>query len=195
MPTHQRTHSMASAHDFKFIMETILGEKEDSPLSKTLKEAGGVDDIGSIIGIAGDRYINRLNFRDDSSGTPVAEELGQCYRALLCCFKAIIHMKIDRSNRIHEDWQNLTTKADFQAFYIRTIGFILYTATQAATPTAVSTSVDTTLVTLTSTTKMESMRLRPSLVCPLRQSPASTTKMESMRFRASLKSAPVYCLL
>ena len=71
------------------------------------------------------------------------EELPEGYQKLLSCFKAFIHMKIDGGNWIHKDWQNLTTKVDFQAFYIETIGFASYTLTQATTPTDVPTSVDT----------------------------------------------------
>ena len=44
------------------------------------------------------------------------EELGQDCRALVRCFKAFVCMKIDKGNLIYQDWQNLTVKADFQAF-------------------------------------------------------------------------------
>jgi hypothetical protein len=66
---------------------------------------------------------------DDSSGTPVNEELGHGYQQLIRCFNAFVLTKNDEGKPIHGDWQNLTMTAEFQEF--RIIGFALYTMTQA----------------------------------------------------------------
>jgi hypothetical protein len=41
---------MASNADFQFIMGTVLGQKQDSPLFKALEQAG-ITDIGGIISL------------------------------------------------------------------------------------------------------------------------------------------------
>jgi hypothetical protein len=76
-----RTRNMASDTDFQFIMGTVLGQKQDSPLLKALKKAG-ITDVGGITSLT-NRVIGRLKYRDDSSGTPVKEELGHGYQQLI----------------------------------------------------------------------------------------------------------------
>ena len=125
---------MSSDADFQFIIGTVLGQKQDSPLFKALKKAG-ITDVGDITSLT-DRVIDRLKYRDDSSGTPVNEELGHGYQQLIRCFNAFVLMKNDDGNPIHGDWQNLAIKSEFQNF--RIIGFDSYTVTQAPTPTTVT---------------------------------------------------------
>jgi hypothetical protein len=111
---------MASDNDFKFTLETILGQREDSPLYKSLKRDGF-----DVVGIATlpEQCIKNLKYKDDSSGNIVMVELDQYCRALVRCFKAFVRMKIAEGKPIHQDWQNLTIKVDFQAFSIRNHGF------------------------------------------------------------------------
>ena len=59
MTLHQ-THNMASDTDFQFIMGTVLGQKQDSPLFKALEKAG-IADIGSIT-FLNDQVIDRLKY-------------------------------------------------------------------------------------------------------------------------------------
>jgi hypothetical protein len=132
-----RTRNMASDTDFHFIMRTVLGQKQDSPLFKALEKAG-ITDVGGITSFT-DQVIDRLKHRDDSSRTPVNEELGQGYQQLIRCFNTFVLMKNDEGNPIHGDWQNLTILAKFQEF--RIIGFALHTVTQAPTPTSVTPGV------------------------------------------------------
>jgi hypothetical protein len=124
---------MTSDTDFQFIMGTVLGQKQDSPLFKALKKAG-ITDVGGITSLS-DQVIDRLKYRDDSSGTLVNEELGHGYQQLIRSFNAFVLMKNDESNPIHGDWQNLTMLAEFQEFQI--IGFASRTVTQAMAPTTV----------------------------------------------------------
>jgi hypothetical protein len=77
MALHQ-TRNMASDTDFQFIMGTVLGQKQDSSLFKEL-EKGGITDVGGITSLTL-QVIDRLKYRDDSSGTPVNEELGHGYQ-------------------------------------------------------------------------------------------------------------------
>ena len=126
---------MASDTDFQFIMGTVLGQKQDSPLFKALEKAG-ITDVGGITSLT-DQVIDRLKYRDDSSGTPVNEELGHGYQQLIRCFNAFVLMKNDEGNPIHGDWQNLTIIIEFQEF--RIIGFASCTSvTQASTPITVT---------------------------------------------------------
>ncbi len=117
---------MVSDADFQFIVGTVLGQKRDSPLFKALEKAG-ISDVGGITSLT-DQAIDRLTYRDDSSGTPINEELGHGYQQLIRCFNAFALMKNDEGKPIHGDWQNLTMTAEFQEF--RIIGFALYTMTQ-----------------------------------------------------------------
>ena len=105
---------MASDADFQFIVGTVPGQKQDTPLFKALEKAG-LSDVGGITSLT-DRVIDQLKYRDDSSGTCVNEELGHGYQQLIRCFNAFVLMKNDEGNPIHRDWQNLTIKADFQEF-------------------------------------------------------------------------------
>jgi hypothetical protein len=129
-----RTGKMASDTDFQFIMGTVLGQKQDSPLFKALEKAG-ITDVGGITSLT-DQVIDRLKYRDDSSRTPVNEELGHGYQQLIRCFNAFVLTKNDEGNPIHGDWQNLTILAKFQEF--RIIGFASHTVTRAPTPTMVT---------------------------------------------------------
>jgi hypothetical protein len=56
---------MASDTDFQFIIGTILGQKQDSPLFEALEKAG-ITDIGGITSLT-NQAIDRLKYRDDSS--------------------------------------------------------------------------------------------------------------------------------
>jgi hypothetical protein len=125
-----RTRNMASGTDFQFIMGTVLGQKQDSPLFKALEKAG-ITTVGGITSLT-DQVIGRLKYRDDSSGTPINKELGHGYQQLIRCFNAFVLMKNDEGNPIHGDWQNLTILAEFQEF--RIIDFASHTVTQAPTP-------------------------------------------------------------
>jgi hypothetical protein len=127
MTLHQ-THNMASDDtDFQFIMGTILGQKQDSPLFKALEKAS-ITNVGGITSLT-DQAIDRLKYRDDSSRTPVNEELGHGYQQLIRCFNAFVLTKDVEGKPIHGDWQNLTMTAEFQELCI--IGFALYTMTHA----------------------------------------------------------------
>jgi hypothetical protein len=118
---------MASDTDFQFIMVTILGQKQDSPLFKALEKAS-ITNVGGITSLR-DQAIDRLKYWDDSSGTPINKELGHGYQQLIRCFNAFVLTKDDEGKPIHGDWQNLTMTAEFQEF--RIIGFALYTITHA----------------------------------------------------------------
>jgi hypothetical protein len=126
MTLHQ-TRNMASDTDFQFIIGTILGQKQDSPLFKALEKAN-ITNVGGITSLT-DQAIGRLKYWDDSSGTPVNEELGHGYQQLIRCFNAFVLTKDDEGKPVHGDWQNLTMTAEFQEFQI--IGFALYTMTHA----------------------------------------------------------------
>jgi hypothetical protein len=113
MTLHQ-THNMASDTDFQFIMGTVLGQKHDSPLFKALQKAG-ITNVGGITSLT-NQAIDRLKYPDDSSGTPINEELGHGYQQLIGCFNAFDLMKNDEHKPIHRYWQNLTITAKFQEF-------------------------------------------------------------------------------
>jgi hypothetical protein len=100
--TLHRTRNMASDTDFQFIMGTILGQKQDSPLFKALEKAS-ITNVGGITSLT-DQAIDRLKYRDDSSGTPVNEELGHGYQQLIRCFNAFVLTKDDEGKPIHGDW-------------------------------------------------------------------------------------------
>jgi hypothetical protein len=85
-----RTRNMASDTDFQFIMGTVLGQKQDSPLFKALKKAG-ITDLGGITSLT-DQVIDSLKYRDDSSRTLVNEESGHGYQQLIRCFNAFVLM-------------------------------------------------------------------------------------------------------
>jgi hypothetical protein len=90
MTLHQ-TRNMASDTDFQFIMGTVLGQKQDSPLFKALEKAR-IADVGGITSLT-DRVIDRLKYRDDTSGTPVTKESGHGYQQFIRCFNAFVLMK------------------------------------------------------------------------------------------------------
>jgi hypothetical protein len=93
---------------------SILGQKQDSPLFKALEKAS-ITKVGGIISLT-DQAIDRLKYRDDSSGTLVNKELGHGYQQLIRCFNAFVLTENDGGKPIHGDWQNLTMKAEFQEF-------------------------------------------------------------------------------
>jgi hypothetical protein len=113
---------MASDIDFQFIMGTILGQKQDSPLFKALEKAS-ITNVGGITSLS-NQAINRLKYRDDSSGTPVNKELSHGYQQVIRCFNAFVLTKNDEGKPIHGDWQNLTMTAEFQDFRITWLGFV-----------------------------------------------------------------------
>jgi hypothetical protein len=92
---------MASDTDSQFIMGTILSQKQNSPLFKALEKVS----ITNVVGITSltDQAINRLQYRDDSSGTPVNKELGHGYQQLIRCFNAFVLMKNDEGKPTHGD--------------------------------------------------------------------------------------------
>jgi hypothetical protein len=90
---------MSSDADVQFIVGTILGQRKDSPLFLALDKAG-IFDVGGITSLS-DRVIDRLKYRDDSSGTSVLEELGHGYQQLIRCFNTFILMKNDDGDPIH----------------------------------------------------------------------------------------------
>jgi hypothetical protein len=111
---------------FNSLWAQSLVKKQDSPLFKALEKAG-ISDIGGITSLT-NQATDRLKYQDDSSGTPIDEELGHGYQQLMRCFNAFALMKNDEGKPIHRDWQNLTMTAKFQEFQI--IGFALYTMPQ-----------------------------------------------------------------
>jgi hypothetical protein len=105
------TRNMVSDTDFQFIMGTILGQKQDSPLFKALEKAS-ITNVGGITSLT-DQAIDRLKYQDDSSGTLVNEELGHGYQQLIRCFNAFVLTKNDEGKPVHGNWQNLTMTAKF----------------------------------------------------------------------------------
>jgi hypothetical protein len=101
MTLHQ-TCNKASDTDFQFIMGTILGQKQGSPLFKALEKAGitGIRGITSLTR----QVIDRLKYQDDSPRTPVYKELGQGYQQLIRCFNAFVLIKNNEDKPIHGDW-------------------------------------------------------------------------------------------
>jgi hypothetical protein len=116
---------MASDTDFQFIMDTILGQKRDSPLCKALMKAG-ITNFGGITSFT-NLAINRLKHRDDFSRTPVTKELGHGYQQLIRYFNTFVPQNNVEAKPIHGDWQNLTITAKFQEFQI--IDYALYIVT------------------------------------------------------------------
>jgi hypothetical protein len=82
------------------IMGTILGWKQDSPLFKSLKKARRITNVGGFTSLT-NQAINRLKYQDDSSRTPVKEELGHGYQQLIRCFNAFVLLKNDEGKPIH----------------------------------------------------------------------------------------------
>jgi hypothetical protein len=62
-------------------MGTVLGQKQDPPLLKAHKKAG-ITNVGGITSLT-NQAIDRLKYRDDSSGPPVNKELGHGYQQLI----------------------------------------------------------------------------------------------------------------
>jgi hypothetical protein len=168
----QRTRSMSSDADFQFIMTNILDQKKDSPLSLALIRAG-ITDVGGITSLS-DRVIDRLKYRDDSSGATVLEELGHGYQQLLRCFNAFVLMKNDDQDPIHGDWQNLAKKDEFNEF--RIIGFASYTVAQIVPPMTPSSTGIGTSGTTAFTTKVRDRVFE--FKKGIRRDPASFTVMK-----------------
>jgi hypothetical protein len=82
-----------------------------SPLFKALKKAG-ITNVGGITSLS-NQAIDRLNYQDDSSGTPLNKELGHGYQQIILCFNAFVLTKNDEGQPIHGDWQNLTMTTEF----------------------------------------------------------------------------------
>jgi hypothetical protein len=94
------TRNMASDTDFQVIMGTILGQKQDSLLFKALEKAS-ITNVGGITSLT-DQAINRLKYRDDSSGTPVNEELGHGYQQLIRCSTHLSSQKMMKTSGFME---------------------------------------------------------------------------------------------
>ena len=105
---------MASEADYQYIMGTVLGQEDDSPLFKALEMAGATDDVADIV--CSVYYIDQLKYRDNSSGTTVTKELGIGYRQLIWDFHAFVQAKNAAGHPIHKDWQNKATKTDFDDY-------------------------------------------------------------------------------
>jgi hypothetical protein len=110
---------MSSNTDFKYILNAILGQKDDSPLSVAFKNGGILDPIDIIS--CSDADINDLKWTDPTfiavkNGPPAIEALNNGLKQLVRAFKAFVDTKNIEGNPIHGDWQNLAKKADFDAF-------------------------------------------------------------------------------
>jgi hypothetical protein len=166
-----RTRNMASDTDFKFIMETILGQKEDSPLSKAF-ERDAITDIGDIMCIP-DRYIDQLKFPDDTSGKIVLIELGQGYRTLIHCFQAFVLMKNAEGKPVQGDFQNLVDKAEFQEFGIASFGIDVIPNEPPGLSSHLYTLTDNTVLVLEVDDRIDSIPSKsPGLDGYLRMSPS-----------------------
>jgi hypothetical protein len=90
MTLHQ-TRNMASDTDFQFIMGSVLGQKQDSPIFKALEKAGIIN-VKGITSLT-DQAIDRLKYQDDSSRTPVnKQEFGHGYQQRIRCFNVSTHL-------------------------------------------------------------------------------------------------------
>ena len=99
----QQTCNTASAADFEFILTSILGQKVDSLIHKSLDRAG-IDDVAGVTSFSEQRVKN-LKHKDGTSSD--LEEPPQGHQQLLGCFKMHVQMKLDKGIMAHEDWQNL----------------------------------------------------------------------------------------
>jgi hypothetical protein len=100
---------MASDTDFQFIMVRSRTHHYSRHSRRPELHVGGITSLT-------DQAIARLKYRDDSSGTPVNEELGHGYQQLIRCFNAFVLTKNDEGKPNHGDWQNLTMTAEIQEF-------------------------------------------------------------------------------
>jgi hypothetical protein len=103
---------MDAIPDFEFILATILGQGNDTPLRKALLRSCTTD-VPRIMALR-DCDIDRFQFPDDSSGTIILEELDPGSMNLVRCFIAFIRKKIAEGDQLYTDWQNLTDLAEFQ---------------------------------------------------------------------------------
>jgi hypothetical protein len=134
MPLHQ-TRSMVSEADFKFIIGTILNQKEDSPMSKAFR-CTGISDLGDIT-LPSDRVIDCLECQDNAVTSPAMMEPGLGHQQPVCCFNAWVETKNDDGNPIRGDWQNKATQEEFNEH--RLVGFAKCTdATRVSTPATVT---------------------------------------------------------
>ncbi len=134
------TSASVSVSDFKFIMGAILGQKDDSPLSKCF-ENSGIADVPSILTLS-DAAIDRLKHVDKDFKPPINEPLNVGLQQLLRAFNAFVETRNDDENPIHGDWQNKAKKVDFDNY--RLTGFTKYVAKvkvpRALAPTGSQTS-------------------------------------------------------
>ena len=105
---------MASEADYTFIIQSILCQKAGSLLGKALKWAG-IEDVGGIVTLSS-RCIEEVTFDDGSPEKTIVVDLPVGLKQLILCFKAYVKMKLDQGISVHEDWQNLVTKSEFQSF-------------------------------------------------------------------------------
>ena len=113
---------MSTITDFKFIMSTILGQKDDSPLSKCF-ENSGIEDVPSILTLS-DTAIDRLKYIDKDFKPAINEPLNVGLQQLIRAFNAFVETRNDDGDPIHDDWQNKATKKDFDNY--RVTGFSKY---------------------------------------------------------------------
>ena len=83
---------------------------------KSLKRAG-IDDVGGITTLT-ERCIGNLNFKDGSHHDAAAllKELSEGCQQLTLRFIACVKIQLDDGMMVHEDWQNLVIKTEFQDF-------------------------------------------------------------------------------
>ena len=91
-PAHRSRGTMTQEADFGYIMTTVLGQKADSPIRKSLSRAG-IDDVAGIMSLAKQR-IENLKYKDSAAGKAILTEFPDGYLQHLICFKAYIGMKL-----------------------------------------------------------------------------------------------------
>ena len=108
---------MTQEADLDYILTTVLGQKADSPIHKSLSRAG-IDNVPGIMSLA-EQHIKNLKYKKDSAlGKAVLTGLPNGHLQRLICFKAYIQMKLKAGVMVHEDWQNNVTKDEFQEFQV-----------------------------------------------------------------------------
>ncbi len=81
------------AEDFKFIMGKILGQKDDSPLSKCF-ERSGISDISGVLTLT-DQAIDRLKHFEVDVKPPINETLNVGLQQLIRAFNACVDTRVD----------------------------------------------------------------------------------------------------
>ena len=113
MPEHRTRSIMAKEQDFHHVMTgAVLEQKVDSPMHRA-----GIDDVGGITSLS-EKRIEALKFMDGPTDKPIMASLPVGNQQLIICFKAFVKGKIAGGINVHQDWQNLITKADFQEYRV-----------------------------------------------------------------------------